>query len=345
MHNGGFPMDIKRYSRQMSFRQIKKEGQEKLLKSRVVIIGIGALGTVIANNLCRAGVGFIRLVDRDLVELSNIQRQTLYDEEDAKNGIPKAFAAFEHLSKINSGITIEPIIADANSSNIEDFISDVDLVLDGSDNIEIRYLINEACVKLNKPWIYGGALESYGMTMNIIPGTTPCFKCAFPEYETSESHRTCSTVGVINSITGLISCVESSEALKILIGSDKVRNSLMVVDLWQNATDYIEIKIDEECPICIKHQYEYLGKVTGSYTKSLCGTDSIQVIPAKKIQIDFNKIAKGLEKVGTVDFNQFMLTYSDDKTEFSLFKDGRAIIKKAADELSAKSIYAEYIGF
>jgi adenylyltransferase/sulfurtransferase len=242
----------------MMFDGLGKSGQEKLLESRVVIVGVGGLGTVAANNLCRAGVGFLRIVDRDCVELSNLQRQLLYDEEDASRHIPKATAACSHLSRINSGVALESVAAEVNASNIESLIADTDLVLDCTDNIETRYLINEACDKLGKPWIYTGVLRGSGLTMNILPGGSPCFRCLFPEVLPPGSYPTCKTEGVLNSIISVIASVETTEAMKILIGSPAVRKGLFYIDVWNNQAEYVEVRGNPDCPVCGRHQYEYV---------------------------------------------------------------------------------------
>ena len=338
-------MNLQRYSRQTIFGGIGIEGQNKLQLSRVVVIGVGATGTVIANNLCRAGVGFIRLVDRDYVELSNLQRQTLYTEEDSSQQMPKAAAACEHLKIVNSEIELEPVAADVNSSNIEKLISDVDLVLDGTDNLEIRNLINEACVKHNKPWIYAGALAGTGMSINIIPGITPCLQCLSFNAPEAGTGPTCSTAGVLNGITGIVASIASTEALKILVGSPDVRKTLLTFDIWDNWFQEIKISKKHDCPVCVRHKYELLGHLSASYTTSLCGRDSVQVVPRTVGNVDFEQLAQRLKNVGTVRYNKYMLQFSDGDTEFNLFPDGRAIINKVKDENAAKSVYSEYIGF
>ncbi len=337
-------MNLNRYSRQTVFPPIGVEGQQKLFDARVAIIGVGALGTVIANNLCRSGVGFLRIIDRDYVEWSNLQRQTLYQEQDAAEQLPKAVAAYQHLSKVNSEIVIEPVVDDVNSSNIENLIKDVDLVLDGSDNLEVRFLINEACHKYKIPWIYGGAIGSTGMTMNIIPGEGPCFRCLCPSDSEAGSTETCSTAGVLNMLTGVIASIESAEAIKILIGSPDVRKDVFFIDLWDFSTQVIEIPKDKDCPTCARSHYEYLSQTKGSYSTSLCGRDSIQIVPGSPTNIDFEYISGKLKKVGTVKYNRFMLSFDDGTRSFNLFPDGRAIIKNVKDEFAAKSVYSEYIG-
>ena len=218
LKNGKILLMNNRYSRQILFEQIGKSGQEKLLNSRVLLVGCGALGASHAEILARAGVGFLRIVDRDFVEFSNLQRQTLFSESDARERLPKAVAAKNRIKEINSEIEVEAIVADVNNSNIESFVKDVDLILDGTDNFQIRYLINDACVKLNKIWIYGAAVSSYGTTMTIIPNETPCLRCIFEEMPTAGSAPTCDTAGVIQPIITSISAIQTTEALKILVG-------------------------------------------------------------------------------------------------------------------------------
>ena len=336
--------NMERYARQMVYRHIGPHGQERLLNSRVTVIGMGALGTVTANNLCRAGVGFLRMVDRDYVEITNLQRQMLYNEDDARQGLPKAVASYNHLSKVNSEITLEPVIADVNSSNIEEIIRDVDLVLDASDNFEVRFLINEACDKHVVSWIYCGALGSGGTTMNIIPNDNrPCLRCYVGE-SVSSPEQSCSALGVLNMITAVMASIQTSEAVKILLGSDSVRRSLLSVDLWRNSFGSLDVIKDDDCPVCVHKRYEYLGKAAGSYTTVLCGGDSVQVVPAQVKRIDLNAVSERLSKIGSVKVSEHFLRFSDGKHDIMLFKDGRAIIKNAIDGSSAKSVYTEYIG-
>ena len=332
-----------RYARQKVYSHIGNEGQEKLLKSRVAIIGMGALGTVAANNLGRTGIGFLRLVDRDYVELTNLQRQILYNEEDAKNSTPKVIAGAAHLFEINSEITYEPIIADVNSANIEDFIKDVDLVIDATDNFPVRLLINEACDKHQIPWIYCAALGSEGMTLNILPQSEgPCLRCFIDENKTAG--HTCSSYGVINMATMTMASLQTAEALKILLGDhEAVRKELLAVDLWNNSFNLIPMQKSDNCPVCVNHEYHHLNQAPGSYTTALCGTDSIQVVPPKGKPVDFKVLGSRLEKIGQVTLTSYSLKYSDAKYEFTLFLDGRAIIKNVIDENQAKSVYTEYI--
>ena len=338
-------MPIERYIRQMTLTKIGKVGQERLLSSRVAIVGVGALGTVAADHLCRAGVGYLRLIDRDLVELSNLQRQMLYTEEDARQSLPKAAVAAEHLRLVNSEIVIEPVVADFNSVNAEAHLRDVDLVIDATDNFAVRFLINDVCSKHTIPWIYCGAVGTFGMTMNILPGEAPCFRCLVPKTPPVGSVQTCSTVGVLSMLTSLLASAQALEAVKILTGSKDVRKTLMAVDIWDWKVDFIEVKKNPDCLTCVQHRYEYLERTDGKQSAtSLCGQNAIQVLPYNPETIDFSVMAKRLEKAGTVSYNPFMLRFSDDRVEISVFKDGRAIIKNAKNEGQAKSIYAEYIG-
>ncbi|HVI41067.1 MAG TPA: ThiF family adenylyltransferase, partial [Anaerovoracaceae bacterium] len=306
--------------------------------------GLGALGTVSANNLARAGVGSIKLIDRDYVEISNLQRQTLYDEDDIKNEKPKAIAAYDHLIKVNSTIQLEPVISDVNSSNIDRLIKGCDLVLDCTDNFEIRLLLNEACDQYKIPWIYCGAVGSACMTLNILPEITPCFLCFTGDSEKLESSQTCSTVGVLNMVTNIAASVQSAEAVKIILGTEDVRKTLFFMDVWSNTTEYLEIQKNPQCPVCGKHHYTYLGKPLGSHAISLCGRNEIQVVPGKASDIDFERTADKLNRLGDVQYNSFMLKFSDGKIGIKLFKDGRAIVENAKDASHAKSIYTEYFG-
>ena len=238
-----------RYSRQRVYEKIGDQGQKKISSARVAIIGIGALGTVMANNLCRSGVGYLRLIDRDHVELSNLQRQVLMEEEDAAAGLPKALAAFQHLSRINSGIKMEPVVTHVDSSNIEDLIKDMDVILDGTDNMETRFIINEACYKLKKPWVRGGVLAAGGNCMTIIPGEGPCFRCLMPDSGT-RAFPTTAARGVLNMASNIIASMESAEALKIITGSKDLNRRLFLLDLWNNTAEYIEIVKNPGCPVC-----------------------------------------------------------------------------------------------
>jgi len=242
---------LARYVRQMVFPEVGEAGQRRLLSSSVAVIGCGGLGTHIADNLVRAGVGRLKLVDRDRVELSNLQRQILFDEEDAARALPKAEAAARKLRTFNSQVQLEPLVVEVGQENVGEIVRDVDVVLDGSDNFETRYFVNDACVKLGIPWIYGGAVASYGMTMTIIPYRTPCLRCVFPEVPPRESAVTCVTAGILASIVAMVAALECSEALKLLLGQGELNKGLIHLDVWENRFEVFSLeRRDEGCPTC-----------------------------------------------------------------------------------------------
>lgn len=254
-------MDLERYVRQMTFPEIGEAGQRKLLVSSVAVMGSGGLGTHIADNLTRAGVGRLKLIDRDFVELHNLQRQTLFDEEDAAARLPKAEAAARKLRRINSQVEIEPLVLELSSDNVEAIVDDVDVVLDACDNFEARYLINEACVKLGIPWVYGGAVATYGMTMTVVPGRTPCLRCVFSEKPHPETGPTCATAGILDSVVAIIASLECNEALKLLTGKGRLNEGLIHVDVWENNFEVFSIQQrDEDCPACGQGQRSHTSR-------------------------------------------------------------------------------------
>jgi len=330
-----------RYSRQILLEKIKKSGQEELAKGRIVIIGCGALGTTIANNLVRSGIGHIIVVDRDIVELNNLQRQNLFDENDI--GSSKAGIAAEKLRKINSEIKIDPIVDDVNYENIERIIKNMNVVLDGTDNMLVRFLINDACVKHDIPWIYGGAIETYGMAMNIIPHETPCFRCLIQNLPEAGSIPTCDTVGVLNSIPGIIGSVQSTEALKILLGKN-FNKGLLTYDVWVHDFKNIMIKKREDCECCGKHNFEFLTAKKKETMISLCGKGAIQITPVDTVNISFEDLGKKLQKIGEVDYHKLVLRFKIPGYELNIFKNGRVIVIGTNDKKIAKSLYTKYIG-
>ncbi len=332
-----------RYSRQTILQNIGEEGQEKLTQSSVAVVGCGALGTVAANNLARAGVGKIIIIDRDFVELNNLQRQMLYDENDVDK--PKAIAAADKLQSINSEIEVEPVVKDLNHTNVEDILGKADLVLDGTDNIQTRMLVNDVCVKQEKPWIYTGAIGTSGMTMNIIPDKA-CLRCLYPQPPKIGSLPTCDTMGVLNTITVIMGSMETTEALKILLGNipEGTDSSLRVYDAWNNSFDEVLVRKNEECPCCMEKNFEYLDTEDREVITSLCGRNAIQITPADPKELSLNEMASKLEPLGEVKNTPFILIFKTEKEEISLFKDGRAIIKGTNDEKVARSVYARYVG-
>ncbi|MDR1028575.1 MAG: ThiF family adenylyltransferase [Clostridiales Family XIII bacterium] len=334
-----------RYKRQITFEGIGEEGQKKLSAARVCIIGVGALGTIAANSLCRAGVGFLRLIDRDYVEETNLQRQILFTEQDVSEILPKSVAAAGHLSKMNSSVAVEAVVDDVNAANIEGFIKDTDLVLDCTDNFETRFLINEACHRHKIKWIYGGAVASSGATMNILQeDDTPCFRCFMPEMPEAGAYPTCNTAGVIHPITSIVASYEAAEAMKILLGAEEVSRQYLAVDVWENLSTYIEVDKNPDCPVCVHGRYELLDRPVASYAASLCGQDSWQIVPERRQTADLDALAARLERLGEVRVTKFLLRFNGDGVSFKLFPDGRAMIDGVKDETAARKVYTDYIG-
>lgn len=347
------PNPLERYSRQMRFPGLGKAGQEKLLTSRVTLCGCGALGTVLANILVRAGVGFLRVIDRDFVEPSNLQRQVLFDESDVANNLPKAEAAAIKLRQINSSVRVEPIVADINRTNIEDFCRDADLILDGSDNFEIRYLINDVAVKHGKPWVYGGAVGSQGMSMTIIPGQTPCLRCVFEAAPAPGETGTCETAGVLAPAVNIVASYQATEAIKLLSGNvAAVNRELIVLDVWENTNKRVKVAPlagrKGKCPCCALRQFEWLEGEHGTQTTTLCGRNAVQVSHRATNRLDFAYLAGVLQQSGTVSYNKFLLKFNlvenGDHYEFTVFPDGRAIIKGTSEPEKARTLYARYVG-
>lgn len=334
-----------RYARQTLFGPIGKTGQERLQASKVTIIGCGALGTVLANNLCRAGVGHLILADRDYIELNNLQRQILFDEDDLARHMPKAIAAAEKLRRINSTVTVEALVDDINADGVESLLRTTDLVLDATDNFETRYLLNDVCVKYQRPWIYSGVIASYGVTMNILPGETACLRCVYPDMPLPGTTPTCDTAGVLNGIVGAITGVASTEALKILLKSEQTSRAMFWMDLWENTCDRIEIPRQPDCPACGQHHYEFLDSLSGTNSTSLCGRNAVQVRAGRRgIVLDLSALAERLRPVGEVSANEFLLRLAVDGYELTVFPDARAIIKGTDNEQVARSVYARYVG-
>ena len=344
---------LERYSRQMRFPGLGKGGQERLLASRVTLCGCGALGTVLANTLARAGVGFLRVVDRDFVEPSNLQRQVLFDESDVANNLPKAEAAATKLRAINSAITVEPVVADINRTNIEDLCAGADLILDGSDNFEIRYLINDVAIKHNKPWVYGGAVGSAGMCMTIIPGETPCLRCVFEAAPAPGETGTCETAGVLAPAVSIVASYQATEAIKLLSGNTAaVNRDLISLDVWENTNKRMKVAPlagrKGQCPCCAKRNFEWLDGAHGTQTTALCGRNAVQVSHRTKGKLDFAYLASVLKQSGAVSYNKFLLkfqlTENGDPYELTVFEDGRAIIKGTDEPDKARTLYAKYVG-
>ena len=335
-------MDREKYSRQILFGPIGEDGQEKLLASKAVIIGCGALGTAHANALARAGVGRLRIVDRDYVEESNLQRQSLFDENDARESLPKAVAAERKLKQINSGVQAEGIVADATSRNIEDLVRGFDVIVDGTDNFEARYLLNDVAVKQGIPWVYGAVVASSAVTMTILPGRGPCLACVFPDAP-SGLHETCDTVGVIGPAAAWTSAIQVTEVLKILLRLEQeLHGTLFGFDIWHNRVQQVRPKRDPDCKTCGEGIFAHLEEGEPAPT-TLCGRDAVQIRHRGSRHLDLGLLKTRLERFGDVRANDFLLKFSFDGYEMTVFADGRAIIKGTQDPAVARGLYAKYI--
>jgi molybdopterin-synthase adenylyltransferase len=332
-----------RYSRQVRFALLGEEGQRRIRAAHVAIVGCGALGTVQAEALARAGVGRLRLIDRDFVEWSNLQRQFLFEETDAAEGLPKAVAAARRLARVNAEAEVEPIVADLVPANALDLFEDVDLILDGTDNFETRFLINDAAVELNVPWVYGAAVGSYGIKMPIVPGRTACLRCIYPE-PPQGAQPTCETEGVLGPVTAAIASLQAGDALKILaLGPASVTARLTTIDVWTGAIRQLAPPArDADCPCCVQRNFVYLD---GSRRApiSLCGRNAVQIHERSR-PVDLPALARRLAAVAPVRANEFALRVELDPYQLTVFPDGRAIIKGTTDTGVARSLYARYIG-
>lgn len=359
-------MNLERYNRQVLLPGIGEAGQRRIGAARVVVVGCGALGSVSAGVLARAGVGFLRLLDRDFIEESNLQRQVLFEEEDLRAGLPKAEAAALRLQRINSTVEIEAVVADVNPANVEELIRDADVVLDGADNFETRFVLNDACIKHNVPWVYGGAVGSTGMTMTVLPGETPCLRCLFESAPPPGLTPTCDTAGVLASAPGVVANIQAAEALKICAGRrDAVQRRLLSFDLWTSEMRRFKIEKARDasgCPCCGQRRFEYLDVRSVGAATTLCGRDAVQLNPhprstageaAKTDLTALSEKLKAVEEVGGVSVNKFLLRFSVPRTkgvkgqgrlEFTVFPDARAIIKGTKDQTEARAAFAKYVG-
>ena len=336
-------VSAERYSRQVLFEGIGREGQEKLLSSRVAIAGCGALGTGVADKLTRAGIGYIRLIDRDYVELNNLQRQVLFTEEHARKRLPKAVAAAEALQAINSNITIEAVVCDIEPSSVERLLDGVNLVMDGTDNVEARLLVNDACLKAGKPWVHGAALGSCGQEMVIMPGKTACYRCYLPEQPETPLEG-CEVHGILNTVTGIVSAMESTHALKILTGDVEFGGVMTFVDVWEDEVRQFIVEKSADCPACAKGEFSFLERISTTPTSSLCGRNAVQITPATPMNIDLEELSKSLVKAGEVSNNGYLLSLAVDDCELIVFPTGRVMVKGTTDPAHARSLCSRYIG-
>ena len=332
-----------RYSRQVLFPAIGGEGQKKLGASSVAIVGCGATGTCVAGLLARAGVGRILIVDRDYVEPSNLQRQSLFDEADAAESLPKSIAAARKIAAFNSDVTVRAEVADLTPENAPALLEQADLILDATDNFETRYLINDFAVKNGKAWIYAAAVAAYAATMNVLPGETACLTCMFPA-PPEGSVATCDTAGILNSAVNLVGAIEATEALKFLVGArEQMRRTLLSFDVWSNERAEIAANHPRaDCLTCARREFVHLN---GEHHRhiTLCGRDSVQIHERHR-PVDFGEISLRLQPHGKVRHNDYVLRFWREPYELTLFPDGRAIIKGTTDTSVARSLYAKYVG-
>jgi len=332
-----------RYSRQIRFAPLGEEGQRKIRAASVAIVGCGALGSVQAEAMTRAGVGRLRIIDRDFVEWPNLQRQFLFEEADAADALPKAVAAARRLARVNSEVELEPMVADLVPGNAQELLENIDLILDGTDNFETRFLINDAAVQANVPWIYGAAVGSYGIKMAIVPVRTACFQCVYPEAPKG-AQPTCETEGVLAPVTAAIAALQVADALRILaMGTDSVEARITTIDVWSGALRQLAPPArDPNCPCCVRREFTYLD---GSRRApiSLCGRNAVQIHERAR-PLDLPALAKKLGEVAVVRANEFALRVALDPYELTVFPDGRAIVKGTTDVGIARSLYACYVG-
>src|SRR5580693_2909159 len=332
-----------RYSRQILFAGIGETGQEALLGSHAAIAGCGALGSFHAAALARAGVGRLTIVDRDYVEASNLHRQWLFEEADAAEGLPKAVAAERRIARMNSSIKARGVVADLTASNVQELLGDADVILDGTDNFETRYLINDFAVSRGTPWIYGAAVGSYGLAMPVIPDRTACLRCVYPD-PPAGSQPTCETAGVLNAIVSAVASIQVADALKILCGcASQVQPRITTIDLWYGGIRQIDGPArDPECPTCGRREFSYLAERRRPPV-TLCGRNAVQVHERER-PIDLAELQSRLAPLGEVRANEFALRFQVDAYELTVFPDGRAIVKGTSDEGIARSLYARYVG-
>ncbi len=332
---------IDRYSRQTVLAQIGLVGQEKLSASKVAVIGCGALGTHITSFLVRAGIGHLRVIDRDVVELNNLQRQTLFDETDV--GLAKVEAATNKLRQINSQVTIEPWLKDLHNGNIEEMITGFHLVIDATDNIPTRMLVNDACIKHGIPWVYGGVIRTEGMVMSVMP-EGPCFRCLLPEVPPVEAMTSCEIAGVINTIPAIIGAMQCTEGIKILLHQTETPRKLIIYDVWEQRFNSVTVEKNPHCTCCGKRDFTFLNNPNRDLVVALC-QNSVQIIPPRDTVLDLLKLAQNLEKVVRVSIaNDYLLRFNAEGKQITVYHDGRALIKGTGDGGVAKAVYTRYLG-
>lgn len=335
---------MSRYSRQELFAGIGPEGQRRLGASRALLVGCGALGSALAETMVRAGVGALTVVDRDFVEESNLQRQSLFDEEDARRGLPKAAAAEARLRRLNSEVAVRGLVADVSAENADDLVGGVDLVLDGTDNFETRYLLNDACLRSRVPWVYGACVGSYGLALLVRPGVSPCLRCVMGQRPAPGTGPTCDTAGVVAPIVHVIAGIQAAEALKVLAGrTESLLPGLVTVDLWAGSFDVVDLRGQApSCPACTAGRFEDVASPGASAV--LCGRDAVQLRPAPGTRVDLEALAGRLRAAGRVVANDYLVRFQANGADLVVFADGRAIVKGVSDAAQARSVYARYVG-
>ncbi|MGE3239658.1 MAG: ThiF family adenylyltransferase [Pirellulales bacterium] len=339
---------LQRYDRQIRFAPLGEAGQRRLSQSRALVCGCGALGSVIAGTLVRAGVGFVRIVDRDFVELNNLQRQFLFDEDDVANNMPKAVAAAEKLRRVNSAVEIEPVVADVTHANISKLALDVDVIVDGTDNFATRFMVNDFAVKQDKPWVYGGSIGAEGQSMTILPHNTACLACLLPEPPPPGMTPTCDTAGILGPVVGLIGSIEACEAIKILSGNaSSISRSLSIVEMWDNRlrqVDVSKLREESDCRVCQHGEYRWLSGERSGGPAVLCGRNAVQIAAPPGTVLSLDDLAARLAGLGQVVRNPFLLRLSVDGYLLTVFPDGRTIVGGTDDIVTARTLQAKYVG-
>jgi adenylyltransferase/sulfurtransferase len=337
-----------RYSRQVLFAGLGEAGQAHLRGGSALLVGCGALGTHVADLLVRAGVGHLRIVDRDFVETSNLQRQTLFDESDVASGLPKAVAAARRLAAINPDVRVEAEVAQLDAGNVEKMGAGVGLILDGTDNFDTRFVVNDFALRRGVPWIYAACVGAYGLTMNILPGETPCLRCLLRSMPAPGSVETCDTAGVIGPIAAVVGALAAAEAIKILSGAlADASRELVAIDLWANITQRLRLdraEISAGCPACERGEFEYLDRRRGARTLTLCGRNAVQVHPGEGAAADLAAVEARLRPIGPVVRNPYLVRAEVEGCVLAVFADGRAIVSGTGDAARARSIYDRYVG-
>jgi molybdopterin-synthase adenylyltransferase len=336
-----------RYSRQELFAGIGAAGQARLRQARVAVVGCGALGSVVSEMMVRAGVAALTIVDRDFVEESNLQRQSLFDEADVARGLPKAVAAEAHLRALNADVDVRGIVTDLVADNAEALLAGFDLVLDGTDNFETRFLLNDVCIRAGRPWVYGACVGSYGLALLVRPGLSPCLRCLLEERPAPGSGPTCDTAGVVAPIVHVVAGIQAAEALKLLAGRlDALLPGLVTVDLWSGQFDVLDLRGRAPwCPACTAGRFDYAVAGPGGGSAVLCGRDAVQVRPGHEVRLDLGALAIRLGPAADVRAsNEHLVRFVVPEAELVVFRDGRAIVKNVRDTAQARSLYAKYVG-